>query len=240
MNLTRCMERPVRTHPFAPDARERPGKTPVRTALSPRYLIRPPWPGAATRDENRWARPSSAFLVRQSPLIRGRFSFQYEAAGSSPARPTKPPLTSGNASHSASRYLPNRMHPGWDEVLRAIPERNQKNASEQPLYGPTVVEMPQMVGCTAVSEPIPVLGPTHLLRHHGRRRACRSAGPDPGEEDVGRAVLEPASTNREARGPRTASPTGSQRTPAGYSQPLRRNPRYSTRQMRAITTSTSG
>src|SRR5215207_859281 len=30
----------LRTHPFAPDARQRPGKTPVRTALSPRYLIR--------------------------------------------------------------------------------------------------------------------------------------------------------------------------------------------------------
>jgi hypothetical protein len=30
----------LRTHPFAPDARARPGKTPVRTALSPRYLIR--------------------------------------------------------------------------------------------------------------------------------------------------------------------------------------------------------
>jgi hypothetical protein len=30
----------VRTHPFAPDARVRPGETPVRTALSPRYLIR--------------------------------------------------------------------------------------------------------------------------------------------------------------------------------------------------------
>src|SRR5215207_6934465 len=43
----------LRTHPFAPDARQRPGKTAVRTALSPRYLIRPPWPWAATRDENR-------------------------------------------------------------------------------------------------------------------------------------------------------------------------------------------
>jgi hypothetical protein len=32
--------RPLRTHPFAPDARQRPGETPVRTALSPRYLIR--------------------------------------------------------------------------------------------------------------------------------------------------------------------------------------------------------
>jgi hypothetical protein len=30
-------------------------KTQGRTALSPRLLIRPPWPGAATRDENRWA-----------------------------------------------------------------------------------------------------------------------------------------------------------------------------------------
>ena len=35
------------------------------------------------------ARPSSA-LVRQSPLVHGRFSFQDEAAGSSPARPTTP------------------------------------------------------------------------------------------------------------------------------------------------------
>src|SRR4030095_1579228 len=32
--------KPLRTHPFAPDARQRPGETPVRTALSPRYLIR--------------------------------------------------------------------------------------------------------------------------------------------------------------------------------------------------------
>jgi hypothetical protein len=30
----------VRTHPFAPNTRKRPGKSPVGTALSPRYLIR--------------------------------------------------------------------------------------------------------------------------------------------------------------------------------------------------------
>jgi len=30
----------LRTHPLAPDARARPGETPLRTALSPRYLIR--------------------------------------------------------------------------------------------------------------------------------------------------------------------------------------------------------
>src|SRR5215217_6012452 len=47
------------------------------TAPSRRSLIRPPWPGVATRDENRVARPSSA-LVRQSPLVHGRFSFQDE------------------------------------------------------------------------------------------------------------------------------------------------------------------
>jgi Trypsin len=29
----------LRTHPFVPDARQRPGKTPVRTALGPRYLV---------------------------------------------------------------------------------------------------------------------------------------------------------------------------------------------------------
>src|SRR5215207_3320269 len=96
----------LRTHPFAPDARQRPGKTPVRTALSPRYLIRPPWPRAATRDENRAARLSSALLVRQSPLLRGRFSFQDEVPGSSPARPTTPGLTCGNARHLVIRSWP--------------------------------------------------------------------------------------------------------------------------------------
>jgi AcrR family transcriptional regulator len=45
---------------------------------------------------------------------------------------------------------------------------------------------------------------------------------------------------KEGGGSSTASPTRSQGTPAGYSQPLRRNPRYSARQMRAITTSTRG
>jgi hypothetical protein len=88
----------VRTHYFAPDGRQRPGKTPGCTAVSPRLLIRPPWPAAATRDENR-GMPGQArlSLVRQSPLLRGRFSFQDEGAGSSPARPTTPVLTCGNA-----------------------------------------------------------------------------------------------------------------------------------------------
>jgi hypothetical protein len=49
--------------------------------------------------------------------------------------------------------------------------------------------MTQVVGCTAVSEPIPVLGPTPLLRAVTGKAGGRSAGPDPGEEDVGRAVL---------------------------------------------------
>jgi hypothetical protein len=52
-------------------------------------LIRPPWPVAATRDKNR-GMPGQArlSLVRQSPLLRGRFSFQDEVPGSSPGRPT--------------------------------------------------------------------------------------------------------------------------------------------------------
>src|SRR5829696_4360618 len=84
-------------HPCAIDGSARPAERPASTALSRRSLIRPPWPGAATRDENRAARPSSALLVRQSPLLRGRFSFQDEGGGSSPPRPTIRPLTSRNA-----------------------------------------------------------------------------------------------------------------------------------------------
>src|SRR5215211_168450 len=40
----------------------------ISTALVRRSLIRPPWPVAATRDENRWARPSSAFLGAREPV----------------------------------------------------------------------------------------------------------------------------------------------------------------------------
>jgi hypothetical protein len=44
----------------------------------------------------------------------------------------------------------------------------------------------------------------------------------------------------EGRAPRPRIADGITREPAGYSQPLRRNPRYSPTQMSAITTSTSG
>jgi hypothetical protein len=60
--------RSLRTHNFAPDARRRPAETAIRTALSPRYLIRPAWPVAATMDENRCARPSSALLGASEPV----------------------------------------------------------------------------------------------------------------------------------------------------------------------------
>jgi hypothetical protein len=63
-------------HPCGIYGWARPATRLDSAALSRRYLIRPSWPGAATRDENRVARPSSA-LVRQSPLIHGRFSFQH-------------------------------------------------------------------------------------------------------------------------------------------------------------------
>jgi hypothetical protein len=43
-----------------------------------------------------------------------------EAAGSSPARPTNWPVTSGNAGHRILQVQPNRVDPVWDEVLRAL------------------------------------------------------------------------------------------------------------------------
>ena len=67
-------------------------------------------------DENRVALPSSTLLVRQSSLLRGRFSFQDEAAGSSPARPTKWLLTSGDANYFSLGFRWARMHPIRDEV----------------------------------------------------------------------------------------------------------------------------
>jgi hypothetical protein len=43
-----------------------------------------------------WPGQARLSLVRQSPLLRGRFSFQDEVPGSSPGRPTTPLLTSEN------------------------------------------------------------------------------------------------------------------------------------------------
>src|SRR5215207_2380755 len=60
--LSRRRERRGTEDNLALDVRGSPGKIAVRMALSRGLLIRPPWPGAATRDENRVARPSSAFL----------------------------------------------------------------------------------------------------------------------------------------------------------------------------------
>ena len=70
--------------------------------------------------------------------------------------PQNQPLTSKNVGRSALRCRPTGCIPIWDEVLRALPILSQKNAPEQPHCDPTVVGMPWMVGCTAVSEPIRV------------------------------------------------------------------------------------
>src|SRR5215216_1926090 len=80
--------------------------------------------GAATRDENRAARPSSA-LVRQSQLVHGRFSFKDEVGGATPPRPTIRPLTSRNA-RSLLRLRPARMH-RWSAT---------KSVGPAPLCGP--------------------------------------------------------------------------------------------------------
>src|SRR5918993_80343 len=43
----------MRAYNFGLYGRRRPARTAVRTAVPCTLLIRPPWPGAATRDENR-------------------------------------------------------------------------------------------------------------------------------------------------------------------------------------------
>src|SRR5918993_5568042 len=58
----------MRAYNFGLYGRRRPAETVVRTAVPCILLIRPPWPGAATRDENRVARPSSALLGATEPV----------------------------------------------------------------------------------------------------------------------------------------------------------------------------
>src|SRR5215203_4137493 len=55
-------------HPCRAYGVARPAQRPDSTALGRRPLIRPSWPGAATRDENRVARLSSAFLGVREPV----------------------------------------------------------------------------------------------------------------------------------------------------------------------------
>ena len=52
----------------------------------------------------------------------------------------------------------------WDGVLRVILLLRHDKVSEQPLCGPAVGWYAEMVGCTAVSERIPVLWTTTGLR----------------------------------------------------------------------------
>ena len=78
----------------------------------------------------------------------------------------EPPLCWASPAHSGSmQQVPSR----------ALPILSRNNASEQPLCGSSVVAMSWMVGCTAVSERLPVLGPSVGLRDGG----CRQQGITP-------------------------------------------------------------
>jgi hypothetical protein len=76
-------------------------------------------------------------------------------------------VTSGNAGHELCGGSPIGPIPCWDEVLRALPLLRRNNALSSPITVPSVVGVPWMVGCTAVSEPIPLFEPSG--RRHGGR-----------------------------------------------------------------------
>jgi hypothetical protein len=105
----------------------------------------------------RWPLRSSVTWGKSGPHSGYRhLADKDEGAGSSPARPTNRPVTSGNAGPLRLRRRLNRVDPVFDEVLRALLLLSRNNAFEQPLCGPSVVSVPQVGGRTAVPEPIPV------------------------------------------------------------------------------------
>ena len=65
-----------------------------------------------------------------------------EAAGSSPARPTNRPVTSGNAGRYVLSVPAQSDASRWDEAWRALALLSRNNASEQSLCSPTAVRMP--------------------------------------------------------------------------------------------------
>jgi hypothetical protein len=95
---------------FAPDGRARPAETAVRTAVPCILLIRPTWPGAATRDENRVgplpsSRPSATTSPSNaSPHDPGDFPFRMRSQVQVLAGP--PPIVAGQSAAAPRPVAP--------------------------------------------------------------------------------------------------------------------------------------
>jgi hypothetical protein len=98
--------------------------------------------------------PGQARLsVRQSPLLPGRFSFQDEVGGSSPARPTTPTLTCRNARRSdlsiAAAFL-GRLGTAVLQRIRAL--QTQPLPPRVAVLNPQVVSLPHGRQSTVLAE----------------------------------------------------------------------------------------
>jgi hypothetical protein len=121
-----------------------------------------------------WPGQARLSLVRQSPLLllRGRFSFQDEVAGSSPARPTISALSCGNACRSSFGYRLGCI-PGRDEVgaSRLSVERHR---FEQRVRVDRASLQRGDLGCTALQGRIPAaasMNPYCALRNARGKRS---------------------------------------------------------------------
>jgi hypothetical protein len=113
---------PCRTYGVAPPAQRLDS-----TALSGRSLIRPAWPGPPRGMRIGWPGQARLSLVRQSPLLRGRFSFQDELQGYESRRQTKGPHRRDLRPASATSVSPTlrtqqlQSHSRCGHDLRSLP-----------------------------------------------------------------------------------------------------------------------
>jgi hypothetical protein len=159
MALRRCAgpDEVVRTHPFASDARAQPGKTPLRTALSPRYLIR---------------MRSQVQVLAGPPAIPAGHS----VVGSEPAAPAAS-LGRAGAARPSPAGTPTGpsgpLHPGRQDHDHHIPW-----PPTQPRTAATSRCSPLRAHSAAASDGAPHAGPACLVAQ--RSSAAVAARPHPG------------------------------------------------------------
>src|SRR5829696_3478477 len=168
------------------------GETAVGTALSPRYLIRPPWPGAATMDENRGgpAKPGGLLVTGSIPRL-----LSYATVGAGVAAAGYVGLVTGRLP-AGSRHRPAGPAPRPTAGRHGRPPRGRLRHHRRAVSGSATTGPGRQATGAGTRQRHGVGGPLHPARW-----AVRPDRPDGGDGPV-----HPARAGRLPAGPRAGSP----------------------------------
>jgi hypothetical protein len=152
----------VRTHPFAPDAHQRPGETLVRTALSPRYLTRMRPLVQVLAGPPAIPPAQSVAVLKPSALS---VSVVHTWSTSRPTRHRRPPRESGPNGPATPGPLPGTNgRSGQGEAHRGVPGAGGDLFGTGPGGNPQGDRrMPQVVD----AKPLQASGPGRRTPHPG-------------------------------------------------------------------------